>query len=117
MDRGDAVTFTLTRDQAFSVSQILSVAGVYPAEYLTPDQVAAYAEARRLLARSYYDDSVARGRPTSMGVKVIDRNPRHTRVTVFIGRTPGSRGKSGELTLRSDEFDEMVATGELEIIE
>lgn len=37
----------------------------------------------------------------------IDRNEAHVRVNVFIGRQPGSRGRAGELVLRTDEWDEL----------
>lgn len=36
--------------------------------------------------------------------RVIDRNPAHVRVGVWAGRQIGSRGKSGELVFRTDEW-------------
>ena len=35
-----------------------------------------------------------------------ERNEAHVRVSVFVGRNPGARGHSGQLVLRTDEWDE-----------
>lgn len=47
--------------------------------------------------------------PVSVALREVSRNPGHTRVQVFVGRTPGSRGMSGTLVLRTDEWDELAA--------
>ena len=44
--------------------------------------------------------------PVTFLFRVNDRNPAHTRFSVFAGRNVGSRGHAGELTMRTDEFDE-----------
>jgi hypothetical protein len=36
--------------------------------------------------------------------RVIERNPRHTRVSVFAGTRAGSRGHSGVLVFRTEEW-------------
>ena len=65
----------------------------------------------QLMAKFSYafdDGSTASGRVPSVGYKVIDENPAHTRITVWVGRTPGARGNSGTLTVRTDELSELV---------
>lgn len=47
-------------------------------------------------------------RPTSMGLRVDDRGPAHTRVSVWVGRVLGQRGRAGTLTLRTDELDDLT---------
>jgi hypothetical protein len=44
-------------------------------------------------------------RPVSMLFRVVDWNPAHVRVGVWVGRNVGARGKSGELVFRVDEWD------------
>jgi len=48
------------------------------------------------------------GDPVTIWFREDDRNPGHTRVSVFVGRYVGARGHSGVLTLRTDEWDEIV---------
>lgn len=45
--------------------------------------------------------------PVTMGLRVDDANPGHTRLSVFVGRNPGARGHAGHLVLRTDEWDEI----------
>lgn len=52
--------------------------------------------------------------PVSVAFREDERNPGHVKVSVFIGRNPGSRGHSGQITIRTDEWDEMVE--QIEII-
>lgn len=47
-------------------------------------------------------------RAVSCAVRVVSRNPGHTRVSVFSGRNEGARGHSGELVFRTDEWAELV---------
>lgn len=46
--------------------------------------------------------------PVTVGLRVDDRGPAHTRLSVFVGRNRGARGRAGELTLRTDEWDELA---------
>jgi hypothetical protein len=50
--------------------------------------------------------------PVTVHVMEDSRNDGHVRARVFIGRNAGSRGKSGELVMRTDEWDEL--RGDLE---
>ena len=45
--------------------------------------------------------------PVTVAFRETTRNPGHVRVSVFVGRNDGARGNSGELTLRTDEWDEL----------
>ena len=36
------------------------------------------------------------------------RNPAHLQVSVFVGRNEGSLGHAGQITLRVDEWDDLV---------
>ena len=47
------------------------------------------------------------GRPVTILLREVRRNPGHVRIRVFVGRQPGARGVAGELTLRVDEWDEI----------
>jgi len=51
--------------------------------------------------------------PVTAGVKVVDRNPGHVRLSVYSGRNPYARGHSGTLTVRTDEWPEFRARLEL----
>lgn len=42
-----------------------------------------------------------------IGFRENSRNPGHCRISVFVGRKRGSRGHSGEIVLRTDEWDEI----------
>lgn len=44
----------------------------------------------------------------SVGFRENTRNPGHVRVSVFVGRNEGARGHSGEIVIRTDEWDELV---------
>jgi hypothetical protein len=46
--------------------------------------------------------------PVTFGVKVIAENPGHVTFLLFAGRTPDSRGRSGQLVLRADEYPEFL---------
>lgn len=46
---------------------------------------------------------------TTVMFREVDRNPGHVRITVWIGRNHGARGNAGTLTLRTDEWDELIA--------
>lgn len=46
-------------------------------------------------------------RPVTVMFREDGRNPGHARVSVFVGRQPGARGHSGQLVLRTDEWDEL----------
>jgi hypothetical protein len=46
----------------------------------------------------------------SMLFRVVDRNPAHVRVRVWVGRNVGARGKAGELVFRADEWEEIRRT-------
>jgi len=48
------------------------------------------------------------GDPVTIYLREDDRNPGHTRVSVFVGRHAGARGHSGVLIMRTDEWDEIV---------
>lgn len=48
-------------------------------------------------------------RPVTAHLREDGRNPGHARVSVFIGRQPGARGHSGQLVLRTDEWEELRA--------
>jgi len=43
----------------------------------------------------------------TVALREDDRNPGHVRVSVFVGRRPGSRGHSGQIVLRTDEWDDL----------
>ena len=47
--------------------------------------------------------------PVTVGLRENARSPGHTLVSVFVGRRRGARGHAGELTLRTDEWDELAA--------
>ncbi len=47
-------------------------------------------------------------RGVSVGWRVDEQNPGHTKVSVFIGRNPGARGHAGQLTIRTDEWEELA---------
>ena len=42
-----------------------------------------------------------------IGFREDTRNPGHVNVSVFIGRNDNARGRSGTLTIRTDEWDEI----------
>jgi len=42
-----------------------------------------------------------------IGWREVWRNPGHCGVQLFIGRNEGARGNSGEITMRTDEWDEL----------
>ena len=44
----------------------------------------------------------------TIALREESRNPGHVLIGVFIGRNKGSRGRSGTLTLRTDEWDEIA---------
>lgn len=46
-------------------------------------------------------------RSVSIAFRENSRNPGHVRVSVFIGRNKGARGNSGEIVVRTDEWDEL----------
>ena len=48
-----------------------------------------------------------RALPVTVGMRENTRGPGHTDVSVFVGRTRGSRAHAGEITLRTDEWDEL----------
>lgn len=45
--------------------------------------------------------------PVTAALRVVDSNPGHTRVQVFVGRNTGGRGSAGTLTFRTDEWREL----------
>lgn len=45
--------------------------------------------------------------PVTVSVREDDRNEAHVHLSVFVGRNPGARGRSGTLVLRTDEWDEL----------
>lgn len=45
--------------------------------------------------------------PVKLAFRVDERGPGHTKVSVFVGRQVGSRGHSGQLVFRTDEWDEL----------
>lgn len=49
------------------------------------------------------------GKRLHIGFRIIDQNPGHTRVSVFIGENLGARGNSGELIIRTDEWEHFIA--------
>jgi len=51
--------------------------------------------------------------PVRIRLRVDDRTSGHTSLSVFIGRTPGALGRSGELVVRNDELEELIADGHL----
>jgi len=46
--------------------------------------------------------------PVTVAFRVDRQNPGHTFASVFIGRNVGARGHSGQLTIRTDEWNELV---------
>lgn len=44
----------------------------------------------------------------SVAFREDERNPAHVTVSVFVGRNEGSRGHAGQITVRADEWDELV---------
>jgi len=44
----------------------------------------------------------------TISLREDERNPGHVRVSVFVGRQPGSRGHAGQIVLRTDEWDDLV---------
>lgn len=52
----------------------------------------------------------------SVGYRVVERNPGHTTVSVFSGRQEGSRGHSGTLVFRTDEWDELPCDSEGRVV-
>lgn len=51
--------------------------------------------------------------PVRVGVReIVAENPAHVRVQVFIGRNEGARALTGVLTLRRDEWEELVDAAE-----
>lgn len=55
--------------------------------------------------------------PVTVAFREVSRNPRHVRVQMFVGRNEGARGNSGEVVLRTDEWDEIRAKIELPFIQ
>lgn len=53
----------------------------------------------------------AAGRHVTVRMQERSRNSGHVRVKVWAGRDPGHRGLCGELTFRTDEWDELRADG------
>ncbi len=59
----------------------------------------------------------------SIGFREDERNDAHVRVSVFVGRALRQRGHAGQLTLRSEEWDELadrlakLGAGYIEILE
>ena len=49
------------------------------------------------------------GDPVTVRLREDIRNPGHVHLSVFVGRHDGSRGHSGQLVLRTDEWDELRA--------
>lgn len=68
-------------------------------------------EARAALEVCFYDASVAKGRAPSIGYRVIDQNPGHTTLALFVGRTPGARGSAGQIIVRTDELEVLKSAG------
>lgn len=52
-----------------------------------------------------------RGDPVKVAVRVDSFNPEHTHLSVFIGRNEGARAHCGHLTVRTDEWREIVDKG------
>lgn len=55
-------------------------------------------------------------RPVTCTYSVVEQNPGHTRLSVYVGRTPGARGHAGVITLRTDEY-EALRDGDRLVIE
>lgn len=53
------------------------------------------------------EERMAANRPVGVTMVETDRNPAHVRVKVWAGRNKGSRALAGELTFRTDEWDEL----------
>lgn len=53
------------------------------------------------------DDTI---NPVIVGFRVDDVNPGHVHVSIFSGRNVGSRGHSGHLVFRADEWPEVRAS-------
>jgi len=47
-------------------------------------------------------------RPVTFGIKVTNQTPAHITCNLFAGRNPDARGMAGSLTLRRDEFEELM---------
>lgn len=46
--------------------------------------------------------------PVTFGVRIVDINPAHVRLTLFAGEHPDARGMAGSLTLRRAEYAEFI---------
>lgn len=56
--------------------------------------------------------------PVTAALRVVARNPGHVTLSVWVGRTPGNRGRAGKLTLRTDEWDDLgYREGDVLIVE
>lgn len=113
----DPNLFTLTRAQAKAVDQILNLAHIDAQRYLTSAELIDYLETRVILERSRNDPSIASGRPVMLGLRINERMGGHVHCSLFVGRTEGARGNSGKIVLRNDEYDELVASGAVDVIE
>ena len=109
-------TYRLTHEQARAVALLMPLAITSAFRYLTGEDEDAFEEAMTVLRPATRGDgSTARSRPVSLMLRIVDQNAGHTTCTVWIGRTPGSRGNSGSLVIRTDEFDELVAQLGIEV--
>lgn len=108
--------YSLSREQARAVFTMLRLSSHRQSFYLTEAGVEAFEGALAVLARSTFDESVARGRRCTMGLRVESRDGGHVHCTLFVGRTIGARGCAGRVVLRVDEFDELVAAGLVDVV-
>lgn len=46
--------------------------------------------------------------PPTIHLRIDDANPGHTRLSVFVGRNPGARCHSGQIVLRTDEWEQLL---------
>lgn len=74
-------------------------------------------QAREILEFVQGDGSTDRSRPVTAGLRIIDQNPGHTTATLFVGRTGGSRGNAGQITIRTGEWEAFLALTGLEVLD
>ena len=52
-------------------------------------------------------------RPVTIAFREDSRNPGHVTLSVFTGRNEGARGHGGTIVMRTDEWDELCASGSI----
>lgn len=107
------MTYTLSHDQARALMLGMRCPAWCNVEkYLTNEDSLLFDQAIAILnPATRGDGTTAHSRPVTTALQIIDQNPGHTRATLWVGRTAGSRGAAGEIVIRTDEFTELAAMG------